>query len=796
MKDYIQLDEEHDNDTQPIGENIIKVKAFLEQITFPRYPKVLGENEDNWGVTNWECIEVLEGEPCYNRKGLLTFTGEFYEVLQYGKPYTLLGKANETKYGMQYQLIYYNQELDLTKINNQKAFLKEFLTEKQIKDMFDTLDNPMQTIADHDLEALQQVYNIGPIYAKKIIDRFESKKDMSAVYIELDNYGVTPNIINKLKNFYKSPQKIIQMVKKHPYQLTFDIEGIGFLTADKIALAGGLDPHSIERVGAWIKWYLTEEGNNGHSYVTASELMSNLYNFFEGKDNIKVNYYDDEGNIIGNNISEAIEKLKQDNIICVEEREDKNKSRRRIYLKKYWDLEMNIAEELKRLITAKNSLNYYKWEEKIKQVEERQGFEFTEEQIKGIKKGLENNVCYITGGAGCGKSSLVAGILAVLDKYSFAQCALSGRAAARLTEVTGQEGMTIHRLLQYNGGGFLYNEANKLPFNIIILDELSLCGGEIFLSLLKAIETGSHVYFLGDRGQLESIGALNIAEDLYINDKIPTAELKQVHRQAAKSGIITTAQKVRNQEQLFEKNYEGIDILGQLQDMEIDIQQEKDEIYTRTLNYFEKFFTHPLVDKNIMKIQLLSPVRERGNASVLELNLGVQSIYNPVDENSAIPKIKIKIDKERYFYIQKGDKVMNVKNNYKTLSVDGVISPIFNGWMGIVENIDENKVYVNFPLAHDITIIEKKDARNQLTLGYASTVHKIQGDSAPIIIGAIDYSTPPSLLTHQLIYTLLTRAKNYCVLVAQNGALRKAIATDFVSSKRTFLPEFLDKIMG
>ena len=159
-------------------------------------------------------------------------------------------------------------------------------------------------------------------------------------------------------------------------------------------------------------------------------------------------------------------------------------------------------------------------------------------------------------------------------------------------------------------------------------------------------------------------------------------------------------------------------------------------------------------------------------------------------------KIKIKIDKERYFYIQKGDKVMNVKNNYKTLSVDGVISPIFNGWMGIVEDIDENKVYVNFPLAHDITIIEKKDARNQLTLGYASTVHKIQGDSAPIIIGAIDYSTPPSLLTHQLIYTLLTRAKNYCVLVAQNGALRKAIATDFVSSKRTFLPEFLDKIMG
>ena len=737
--------------------------------------------------------DIIEGTPEYNKWGELTVTGDFFEPIKKGEPYIILGKATETKYGMQYKMIYYNHQVDLRNVKNQKAFLQTILTDNQIKDIFDTLDNPLETIMNHDVEALMQVHNIGPVYAQKIIERFEANKDMSAVYIELDGYGLTPSIISKLTNHYGSPTKIIDMVKHHPYQLTFDIEGIGFLTADKIALAGGLDPHDPDRIGAWINWFLIEEGDKGHSYITASELINNLYYFFDGKENIEQTYTDKDGNVT-NNIQEAIEKLKRDKVICIEE--NQNKARRRVYLQYYYDLEKNITKELKRLLNADNRFNYVGWEKAIEELEKGQGFTFAQEQKDGIELGLRNNVCFISGLGGTGKTSLVTGILKALNYYSFAQCALSGKASARLAEVTGEEGFTIHRLLKYGGGpnGFEYNTNNKLPYDIIILDELSLVGGEIFLSLIEAIDDGSKLIMLGDMGQLESIGALNIAADLHDSPKIPTVELTQVHRQAAKSGIITTSHKVRYQEQIFDRGYEGILILGELKDMEVDVRQDRSDILDRALNYFERFFNHPLVNGDIMNIQLLAPVKERGDASVFGLNLGVQNIYNPVDEDSGVPKIKMKLNKEKHYYIQKGDKVLNIKNNYKTTTLDGVLVPIFNGWTGIVEDITENHVYVNFPLAHGIVMLERKEAMNQLTLGYASTVHKCQGSDYPVVIGVIDYSTPPQMLTSQLVYTLMTRARKHCVLVCEGDALRKAIATDFVSSKRTFLPEMLEKI--
>ena len=185
-------------------------------------------------------------------------------------------------------------------------------------------------------------------------------------------------------------------------------------------------------------------------------------------------------------------------------------------------------------------------EEIVRQQEHKQGYQFTDEQIAGIKTGLDNQVCFITGGAGVGKSSLVSGILESLKDYTFAQTALAGKASARLQEVTGEEGFTIHRLLGFNPSlGFTFNEDNPLEYDIIILDEISLVGGEIFLSLLKAIPNGSKLIILGDMGQLESIGCMNLAFDLYKSKSIVTIELTKVHRQAQKSGIITTSQQIR-----------------------------------------------------------------------------------------------------------------------------------------------------------------------------------------------------------------------------------------------------------
>lgn len=789
--------------------NLIKVRAQHCRNLFPRSPIVLGEGTNTFGITIWFVSSVLDGHPVSSMGievdpqwgGEITVTGEFGSKIDDTKDYIILAKETEhPKYGKQYQLLYINEDIDLKNVKGQRAFLKSFLSDLQIQELYKVFDNPLEVIDAHDTKELQKVKGIGPVLCEKICDRYEKAKDMSAIYIELDGMGLSTNLIQKLVARYQSPSKIIEMVKHNPYQLTYDVDGIGFLTADKIALNGGISPKSKKRIESYINYYLKEQGELGHSYVTASELLVNIYNELGGKNEVLENYYDEEGNVTGNNVQSSIQDLIDKKILGMEDNE--NKAMRRVYLMKYYNLEMEIAFHLKRLLESKNFFSYDDWEEKVSEQEKKQGFGFTDEQKAGIKLGLDNQVCYITGPAGSGKSSLVAGILSALnERYSFIQTALSGKAAANLQEITGETGMTIHRLLGYNpiDMGFMRNESNPLPYDIVILDELSLCGGSIFLDLIKAIPTGTKLICLGDQNQLEAIGALNLAADIYDSPIIPTVKLTKVHRQAQESGILTTSYLVKDQIQIHKENdYEGVEVRGNLQDMILDCKIDKDQTKDDVMAYFNKYYYDSEYRNNIMQIQILSPVKERGDACVDELNKAVQAEINPVNENDYHkPKILVKRKKDgngkdRSFWIQKDDKVMCIKNNYKFFDVYENPVSIFNGWVGIVKDIDDTNVIVDFPLNPNPTLIPRKEVGAHLILGYASTIHKCQGSGFKIVIGALDYSTPPGMLTHQLVYTLLTRAKKECVLVAQTGALKKAIATDFVSTKRTFLKEFLD----
>lgn len=665
-------------------------------------------------------------------------------------------------------------------------------------------DNPLKLIADHDLEALKKVKGIGDKIVQRIIRDFEDNKDLTGVYIELDKLGLTNNLIDKILAFYKSPDLAVKTVKRTPYDL-IKIDGIGFNTADKIALKTGIEFNSIERIKAFIVYFLKLQGESGHSYITAKELNYNIFKTLGTPDELVVKYTEDyktaRGYETDNNVSQAIFELKEEKEINIEESE--NKSERRVYLTFYYNLEKKIAYHLKRILNGKNNFRIENFDEKIKMTEQIQGFEFTDEQIAGIKLGLKSQVCLITGLAGSGKTSLVTGILSVLNEYTFAQTALSGQAAARMQEVTGEDGKTIHRLLGYNPKlqeEFTYNEKNPLPYDIIILDEISLVGGSIFLSLLKAIPTGTKLYMLGDPGQLEAIGPLNLAADMIESKEIPTVELKKVHRQAQKSGILTTAYDIRNQIQIIDDyGFEGTEVRGELKDMVLEITQDKEEDSDLAIRYFKKYYESSLVNKDIMKIQAISPVKERGESCVFKLNNRIQNLVNPKTSYTNFINIKKKSeDKDLSFEIREGDKVMCIKNNYKALAsrdMDSEItSSIFNGWKGLVTEINSIYTVVNFPLASvEEIIIPNKELGNYIMLGYCSTTHKIQGDSSEVVIGVIDYSTPPIMLTSQLVYTLITRAKMMCILIAQNTALRKAISTNFVSSKRTFLKEMLEK---
>ena len=769
--------------------NIIKIHARMNRILFPKYPDVLGEDGNNFGIVSWNPIDVIEGEPHIDSWGTIVVKGNYEEKIEYADDYIIIAKeVHSQDRGLQYDLLYFAKNLDLSKVKNQKAFLKTFLSDIQIKEMYKVFDNPLEVIKEHDIESLKKVHGVGDYIANCIIERFEENRDNCEMYIELDKYGLTPKFIQKLVKKYSNPQKVIEIVKNNPYQLSFDVEGIGFKTADDIALKGGIKRTDPDRIKGYINYILNEQAQEGNSFITSGELTSFIFEEFGGKENILEVYKDENDNIIGNNINEAIKGLKDNGIIQIEENE--SKSQRRVYLTKYYRLEEEIAKHLKRIAKAENKFKYDDWEEILKQQEIKQAWTFTEEQRAGIKLGLDKQVCFITGGAGTGKSSLVSGILELLKNYTFAQTALAGKASARLQEVTGEEGYTIHRLLGFKPPyGFAFNEDDPLTYDIIILDEISLVGGEIFLSLLKAIPNGTKLIILGDMGQLPSIGCMNLAFDLYNSNFIATIELTKVHRQAQKSGIITDSLKLRNQIPVLDKNFVGEVVHGELQDMYYDISDTTESTRSKVMKWFKEKYDSEIV-KNIMDIQILCPCKDRGDSSVFNLNLDVQNYINPPSPDKK--EIVVNQSKDKSYTLREGDKVMCIKNNYKIVGEHK--TGVFNGWCGILTEITDygfHKVYI--PMIHDTMTFSTSDLINGVILGYASTVHKYQGSSARIIIGAFDNTTPPMMRTKELLYTLWTRAEKECITVAQNTALYNATNTSGVINKNTFLVELLDR---
>lgn len=776
-----------------MNSNIIKIEGRLNRILFPRYPTVLGKGDDTFGIVIWYPMLVLEGEPATDNWGGLVIKGTYEEEIDPSKDYTIIAKeVEDEKRGKQYELMFIGELINLSSVTNQKAFLKTFLTDLQISEMFKVLDNPLKAIEAHDIESLKKVNGVGDYIANCIVERFEDNKDNCEVYLELDEYGLTPKFIQKLIKKYKNPRTVVEIVKTNPYKLSFDIDGIGFKTADTIALKSGISETSPERIKGYINFILNDLAQSGNSYITSGELTGYIFDEFGGKENILEVYTDKDGNITGNNIGQAIEELMEKEIIVLEESE--NKSNRKVYLKEYYDLELEISNHLKRIASAKNTFVYDNWEQIVASQEEKQGWKFTDEQKNGIKLGLDNQICFITGGAGTGKSSLVSGILESLKKYSFAQTALAGKASARLQEVTGKEGYTIHRLLGFQPpNGFSFNEYNPLTYDIIVLDEISLVGGEIFLSLIKAIPDGCKLIILGDMGQLESIGCMNLAHDIYDSEYITTIELTKIHRQAQKSGIITASQSIRNGEPIFDKKFTGFETMGELQDMHFDITDTSSETREMVVKHFVDRYNSSLIKKEIMDIQILATCKERGNSSVFNLNQDIQKYLNPPEAFKQ--EITIPLSKDKEFFLREGDKVMCIKNNYKLFNIEGIKTPVFNGWVGILKtiNVYTNMVEIFFPIIKDTVCFTTSEVSSSVILGYASTTHKYQGSSAKCVIGVLDSSVPPDMLTKELLYTMITRAEDECIIVAQNAALHKAVLQSGINDKNTFLTELLDK---
>lgn len=761
-------------------EKILKIECTLDRIFYPKYVKKVYSGE----FAIFSVIVTKRLENCDEDLYSIKLKGNAC-TLEYGTTYKVFCKLSESHeiYGDTYELVYISKCIDISSKDKQKEFLKNILNENLVDKLFDEYDDVIKLLEERDVKSLMKIKGIGNQVALKMIDEYEESKDYSSVYMELGQLGLTHTFIKKLVDFYHSPDTVIDVVRNNPYDLV-RVDGVGFKKADEVACKVGIGQYDIRRIKGFLLHHLNEQGEAGKSYLNYQELMKALYDTLGFVPEEVVN-------------TTAKQMIDNEDVVVLE-------NGTKIALKRFYDLEKNIMNELLRLQIGRikvieseselhkdyipKSFNIGNWETIIQRVEEEQGFTFTDEQKAAIKLSLDNHVMALTGLAGAGKTSTANGICSLYDNYNILACALSGKASVRITEATGLPASTIHRALGYQNGQFMFNKDDKLAVDIVLIDEATMINGTLFLSLLEAIPTGAKVIIMGDVQQLTPIGNCQVFADILDSNVLPVVKLTKPHRQALMSGIIPTSIKVANQEQIFGNSFEGNEILGELKDMELDITSSKESMSDTIINHFQ---TEMVKYNDIMEVQVCVPMRLKGELSCYNLNTKIQNIYNPKFNDSK--EIEILLEKKnedtKKYLIRVGDKVLNTKNNYKCVNVKGDTTPVFNGNIGIVKEIEDNGYCTIDFVGIGEVVFSKTDSKN-LELAYACTVHKMQGSGFTSTIVGMD--TGSFIMNNsELLYTAITRAKKYCVLVGNNYAISKAIQTKEVKTKQTFLRDML-----
>ena len=722
--------------------------------------------KNNWGIL--QC-SVVQSKPGLNNSKIV-IKGEMPAPILQETYVGTVTEIEDLNYGRQYEINKIALDIEVKNEDGKKQFLKKLFTSNQVKAMYDALIDPFTALKDGDISKLLTVKGGGIYTVPKWVEKFQENFYLHRLYVELPEYHLTTSMIDRLMRKYKSPDVIISKVKENPYSLC-EVDGIGWKTVDTLALQGGMGEYDPKRISGWVLHYLESQGKNGISWVTSDELMISILATI-GEE------------VPDSAISEAM--------ISLEDKVWFNENKTRFALKYYYNLEEEIAEHFIRLLKCDTKWDVPNWRDIVKRQELDQGWEYTEQQIEGIESILNNSVTVIHGLAGCGKSTIVNVVLKILEeKYSYAMCALAGRAGVRLSDISGKQGYTIHRLLdnkidatsqQYNRH-FYYFEERPLPYDIIIVDEISMIGGGLFRDLLRAVKNGSKLILLGDIGQLESIGECKVAYDIINSPVIPTVYLDKIHRQAQKSAIITESINMRKGKQILEsEEWAGPETRGELQDLTLDIYSDKSNSLYHAINHVKDYLEKGV---NILDIQVMCPVKERGQACTANLNNTIQELYNPPSSDKA----EIKMTKG--YVLREGDKIINTKNTRNVYDIDRQ-SPttIYNGNIGIIHRINEEENTIIIDFFERGRVLLTSNNLSNIELGYAITVHKMQGDQKEYVIGVIDFSAY-NMLSRELLYTLTTRAMKHCTIVAQNAALCYAINRESIQTKRSFLQDIL-----
>ena len=761
-------------------DRVIRCRVIPERQFFPKPPAVI--HDGDFGIVTAKVIWQDNSE-AYVKPILhpvfksITIKGDSLPHIKLdGKTeYTLQAYETESDYGTSYTVKMMGEMVDLSSPDKQRAFLRQILTERQVDALFEAFIDPISAIKEGTKDELKQIKGFGDKAVERLMKKVMSTEDMSEVLIELEAYKLTKREIDGLIVHYKNPRLVVDMVKQNPYVLMDVVNRIGFIRSDEVAQNGGFNPKSPKRVAAYIRHFLNEQADKGNSWVYTNVLIQAIDDYFSN------DYITDE------TISRALKSLIKDKYLW------HSADKQRVGLQYIFDIEKGIAKELKRLLSCPNKFKYSQWEGKVRQQEETQGWNYTEEQYNGIKTVLDHNVVLVQGLAGVGKSSIISGMLCAYDEeYQVATTALSGRAAVNISETARKNGMevdgkTIHRLLKVasEDGEFVHHEGNPLLDDVIILDEVSMVNIELMYSLLKAVKNGAKLIMLGDSGQLPSVGAGNFMSDILNSSLIPTVTLTKVHRQAAASGIISESIKIRHGEMPCLQNDNKVEVRGELQDLVMDLHTDSSLTFHKVVDHFKAEW-EKLDD--IMDILVVVPMRERGSSSAYHINNAIQSYL--FQRTLKTPYI-VNQGQKNEFKLYVGDKIINNKNDYEVTGADGGETAIFNGNIGIILDIDfENHILtVDFGDV-GVVLLEARHIKN-ISLGYAITIHKSQGSGVKTVICAANYESYV-MLSQELIYTAITRAKERCIVVAESSALRFAASKSSLQNKQTFLPELLN----